>query len=82
MTVGQLIAELSRYELNEEVVIKTYSKNGFATFEDIAELKKECVFENYVPKDCVSVDITHEHQEGLAKFAIIENTAGGTAWRT
>jgi hypothetical protein len=82
MTVGQLIAKLSQYELNEKVVIKIYNKHGFAAFEDIVELKKECIFENYIPKDCVSVDVTHNHQECLAKLAVLENATGGALWRT
>lgn len=82
VTVGQLIARLSQYELNEKVVIKIHNKNGFAAFEDIVELKKECVFENYIPKDCVSVAVTHVHQECLAKLAVLENATRSAAWKT
>ena len=68
MTVAELIAKLSEYDLNKDVSVKVYNQYSLALLEDVVGVKQEGVVDHYTPKDSVVLTITDHHSDDLDRL--------------
>jgi hypothetical protein len=72
MTVGDLIAKLSEFDLSQPVSVKIYTDRCLSLYEDVLSVSKECVVVDYSLQMNVVLAVSDHHIDHVLKLIALD----------